>query len=142
MLEKAANRSKAELAQITPEKLHQRGRRHCSGFGAENAPSQLDRLETLPLGHFSFLRRETALRSDNDQHRFDVAALLANLIERSLVLLFPENQLECLRRGIIEQFPVLKHRRDFGHARSATLLCRAKSDFPPAVAALDDLALV
>src|SRR6266496_3120787 len=71
----------------------------------------------------------TTLRSDNDQHRFDVAALLVNLIERSLLLLFPENQLECLRRSIIEQFPVFKHRRDFGHARSATLLCRARAIF-------------
>src|SRR6266545_533725 len=137
MLEKADGRSKARLAQIAPEKLHQRDRRHGRRFGAKNSPAYHNGFETLALGQFCFLRREPAFRSDDDQHRMGVALLLVNLMERSRFLLFPEKQFKSLWPRLIDQLAIFPQRLNFRGARSAALLRRAQSDFLPALGALD-----
>src|ERR671919_547051 len=97
MLEKADSRSKATLAEIAPDKLHQRGRRHRRGFGAENAPAHLNRLETLALSQLNFLCRKATLRPDDDQNRVSFGLPSVQLMQCLLLLLFPEQQFKCLR---------------------------------------------
>src|SRR5687768_1866950 len=97
MLVKAEDRSKAELAQVAPEKLHQCDGCHRRRFGAENAPTEMNELEILPSGVFGFLCRKTAFRPDGEQHGFGGGLLSITFIQRLMLLLFPKQQLECPR---------------------------------------------